>query len=117
MLLSPFGYTAYRGTHGDAIEASQTKINSTYFIGPGREAGGKSELLTISTISFNSNSGVHNETIPKDDCDKVTIPDYPLGERSGYNMEVRLEYCYYVICKDVLFIKTIKTISFIIYDS
>ena len=91
LLISPFGYTTYRGSHGDSNVIASTKDSSTYFIGPGRGANAKSEIMTISTTSLKSDSCKNNETIPKRNCDKVTLPDYPLGEISGYNMEVILE--------------------------
>ena len=64
-------------------------LHSTYFIGPGRGANAKSELLTISSNPLiTSRDGI---------CENVTIPDYPLGERSGYNMEVISEIYHDII--------------------
>ena len=91
LLISPFGYTTYRGSHGDLNVTPSTKGHSTYFIGPGRGANAKSELMTISTTSLKSDGCKNNESIPKRNCNKVALPDYPLGEISGYNMEVIIE--------------------------
>ena len=90
LLLSPFGYTTYRGSHGDSNVISSTKGSSTYFIGPGLCSNTKSELITISTTSLKSDSCKNNETIPKRNCNKVTLPDYQPGGISGYSMEVIL---------------------------
>ena len=65
-------------------------MDSTYFIGPGREAGAKSEILTISTQSTKSCLSSYNEITSTENCGNVSVPDYPLGERSGYSMEVKL---------------------------
>ena len=88
MLISPFGYTTYRGSHGDSNVIPNMDSSSTYFIGPGRGANAKSELMTISTSSLKSGSCKNNETVSKRNCDNVTLPDYPLGEISGYSIEV-----------------------------
>ena len=91
LLLSPFGYVTYRGSHAKTPSSSDTIINimdSTYFIGPGREAGAKSEILTISTQSTKSCLSSYKEITSTENCGNVSVPDYPLGERSGYSMEV-----------------------------
>ena len=88
LMLSPFGYVTYRGSHAKTPSTTIEVMDSIYFIGPGREAGAKSEMLTISTQSTKSCLSSYNEITPTENCGNVSIPDYPLGERSGYCMEV-----------------------------
>ena len=88
LLLSQFGYVTYRGSHSKTPSTPITIMDSTYFIGPGREAGAKSEILTISTQSTKSCLSSYNEITSTENCGNVSVPDYPLGERSGYSMEV-----------------------------
>ena len=90
LLISPFGYVTYRGSHAKTEPTTIEVMDSTYFIGPGREAGAKSEILTISTQSTKSCLNSYKEITPEENCGNVSIPDYPLGERSGYSMEVIL---------------------------
>ena len=92
LLLSPFGFTTYRGTAGIPLQSSESITSTTYFIGPGRGAHANSELLTISTQSKEPGIETNTVLIQNNKCKDMNIPEYPLGAISGYNMQVDIAY-------------------------
>ena len=86
LLISPFGFTSYRGSSVvKPTKVVKPIISTTYFIGPGRGAHANSEVLTISTQDYGSSS-VERKSNNK--CDSLTFPKHPLGPVSGYNLQV-----------------------------
>ena len=87
ILISPFGFTSYRGSSvARPTKVVKPIISTTYFIGPGRGAHANSEVLTISTQEDENYS---TEEISNNKCESLVLPEYPLGAVSGYNMQVR----------------------------
>ena len=87
ILISPFGFTSYRGSSVvKPTKVVKPIISTTYFIGPGRGAHANSEVLTISTQEDGNYS---MEKISNKKCEGLVLPEYPLGPISGYNMQVR----------------------------
>ena len=87
ILISPFGFTSYRGSSVvKPTKVVKPIISTTYFIGPGRGAHANSEVLTISTQEDGKYS---MEKISNKKCEGLILPEYPLGPISGYNMQVK----------------------------